>query len=263
MLSEQKQSNRSKVFKHDVYDSDARSVHSGMKQRLVGAVVLVSIAVIFLPMIFDRPHEQHRDLIVPIPDQPPEKIINISLPNRPSLKPPIKSHEEDVSRMASQARSTLSGNSVSVQDIEQTATELATANPVKVVPVKEEPQKADPVAAAPSMEKAEASITKPAPSTVKAEIQPETPKKSYNDKSLLEGKWMVQLGSFGAQANALSLSESVRKKGFSVHLLKISSGGQELSKVLAGPFENEAAALAAKQSLDRFFKINSIVVQYE
>ena len=106
-----------------------------MKQRLVGAVVLVSIAVIFLPMIFDRPHEQHRDLIVPIPDQPPRRSL-ISLPNQPSLKPPIKSHEEDVSRMASQARSTLSGSSVSVQDIEQTATELATANPVKVVPVK-------------------------------------------------------------------------------------------------------------------------------
>ena len=43
----------------------------GLKQRIIGALVLVSLAVIFVPMIFDEPHSQRQSTPITIPEEPP------------------------------------------------------------------------------------------------------------------------------------------------------------------------------------------------
>ncbi len=43
----------------------------GLKQRVIGAVVLVSLAVIFVPMLFDEPHTERSSRVIDIPEQPP------------------------------------------------------------------------------------------------------------------------------------------------------------------------------------------------
>ncbi len=266
-MTQQKPSSRATVFKHDEYDSDTRFAHSGLKQRLVGAVVLVSLAVIFLPMIFDRPHEQTKNLIVPIPEQPPEKVINIVLPSKPALSSVDNAHTAALDRLSDQAKSTTSGTVVSVEAIDQAAKDEVQRVEERLFENSAEKKKAASASVAVKTRVVEEGKVVEVQRTPKAETKPIENKSAqsvslYSDKAQFAGKWMVQIGSFGDQDNAKNLSAEIKKKGFSSHLLKIESGGKTLSKVLAGPFEKESSAKSAKQSLDRFFKVNSIVVEY-
>lgn len=43
----------------------------GLKQRIIGALVLVSLAVIFVPMMFDEPHSERESTSIKIPEEPP------------------------------------------------------------------------------------------------------------------------------------------------------------------------------------------------
>jgi DedD protein len=58
----------------------------GLKQRLVGAFVILSLAVIFLPMIFDDPHEVKKVTIESVPPKPKFQNIVIEKPERPTFK---------------------------------------------------------------------------------------------------------------------------------------------------------------------------------
>tara|TARA_B100001063_G_scaffold223055_1_gene229953 strand:- start:389 stop:994 length:606 start_codon:yes stop_codon:yes gene_type:complete len=57
-----------------------------LKQRIVGAFVIISLAVIFLPMIFDEPRETASNVIVSVPPRPAFKVIEIDKPKRPEFK---------------------------------------------------------------------------------------------------------------------------------------------------------------------------------
>ena len=58
----------------------------GLKQRLVGAFVILSLAIIFLPMIFDQPRIQSKHEIVPVPPKPAYKTVIIKEPQKPQYK---------------------------------------------------------------------------------------------------------------------------------------------------------------------------------
>lgn len=58
----------------------------GLKQRLVGAFVILSLAVIFLPMVFDNPHEVEKVTIESVPPKPSFQNIVIEKPERPTFK---------------------------------------------------------------------------------------------------------------------------------------------------------------------------------
>jgi len=52
----------------------------GFKQRIVGALIIVSLAVIFLPMLFDEPHQERERQTLEIPPEP--DIPEVTVENR-------------------------------------------------------------------------------------------------------------------------------------------------------------------------------------
>jgi len=56
----------------------------GVKQRLIGAVVLVALMVIFLPMLFSSGDLEPAEVLVDIPEKPPIPTFEISEPVKPS-----------------------------------------------------------------------------------------------------------------------------------------------------------------------------------
>lgn len=62
----------------------------GLKQRLVGAVVLVAIAVIFIPMIFSDVKLTPEDIKATIPPKPQPPIVEIKMPEKPKTPEPQK-----------------------------------------------------------------------------------------------------------------------------------------------------------------------------
>ncbi len=57
----------------------------GFKQRIIGALIIVSLAVIFLPMLFDEPHQQRRERILEVPPEPEMDSVEIEAPREPEV----------------------------------------------------------------------------------------------------------------------------------------------------------------------------------
>jgi DedD protein len=60
---------------------------SGLKQRVVGACVVLSLAIIFLPMIFDQPHRLTQSPHPEIPAMPEYETVVIEKPREPQFEP--------------------------------------------------------------------------------------------------------------------------------------------------------------------------------
>lgn len=57
----------------------------GFKQRIIGALIIVSLAVIFLPMLFDEPHQARKEQVLEVPSQPDMEPVTIEQPQEPEV----------------------------------------------------------------------------------------------------------------------------------------------------------------------------------
>lgn len=196
---------------------------NGLKQRIIGALVLVSLAVIFVPMMFDEPHSERETSSIKIPEEPPFPEVDMPEPETTEV-PDYRIIEEP--------------ENVAPAEPAQTA---------ESEPTSEGPPQTE-IAPAPEPEPE----AEPEPATVEEAGSAEFSRS-------LEGAWVVQLGSFGSSENASRLRDRVREKGYSSHLQSVSRGDAELTRVFSGPFAEKAEAEKAKQVLDKAFGLNSLV----
>ncbi|MBW7469976.1 SPOR domain-containing protein [Marinobacter sp. M216] len=219
----------------------------GLKQRIIGALVLVSLAVIFVPMLFDEPHSERTSTSIKIPEEPP--FPEVTSPEADTSMPP--SYEEP----ASAAESETPAQVESAADAPDYRIVEDSQDPFDSPPESSQPEPVDPVE-----ETADevAENTTPADEPSKASgNESETESAEYTRS--LEGAWVVQLGSFGNADNARRLRDKVRDKGYGSHLQKVERGDATLTRVFSGPFASKADAEAAKRSLDEAFSLNSLV----
>ncbi len=195
----------------------------GLKQRIIGALVLVSLAVIFVPMMFDEPHSERRASTLQIPEEPP--FPEVEMPEPETTEPPDYRVEELDSTTPSTTPSTVPAEAP------------------------QPPETADAADPAPATD----------PATAPEPAREEQDPVSAEFTGSLEGAWVVQLGSFGSDENATRLREKVREKGYSSHLQRVSRGGTQLTRVFSGPFAEKAEAERAKKALDQIFGLNSLV----
>ncbi|AKO52709.1 sporulation protein [Marinobacter psychrophilus] len=201
----------------------------GLKQRIIGALVLISLAVIFVPMIFDEPHSGRNSTSINIPEEPPFPEVSTEPPPQTSMP-----EYQNVSGPAAADRASGSGDFKLIEEVTpEPATPTTASNTVTLPPVAE---------------------VKPAPA------QPEPgPQTEEEFSRSLEGAWVVQLGSFGDADNARRLRDSAREKGYSSHLQEFSRGDTRLTRVFSGPFASKSESEAAKAALDKAFSLNSLV----
>lgn len=65
----------------------------GFKQRIIGAVIIVSLAVIFVPMLFDEPHEERQRQSLEIPEEPDFPEVRVDEPREPEMREPDEAVE--------------------------------------------------------------------------------------------------------------------------------------------------------------------------
>lgn len=203
----------------------------GLKQRIIGALVLVSLAVIFVPMMFDEPHSERESTSIKIPEEPPF--------------PEVEAPEPEVA--------------------EAPAYRLEESGSGDQQPVVEEPAFGDSPQAVSEVEAPEPAPTVEEPEVSQQEASEPEPQEPVREEDAaeftrsLEGAWVVQLGSFGSADNARNLRNKVRDKGYNSHLQEVTRGDAELTRVFSGPFAEKAEAEKAKQVLDKAFGLNSLV----
>ena len=201
---------------------------SALKTRLVGATVLVALAVIFLPMLVDGPEPQSGTTSVPldIPTPPERDFETRDLP----LTPPAPAPADDADRIVAVDADVAPRIDAAPEDTAvETPAESAAPKPPATEP---EPT------AAPS-----AAPTTPAPATT----APVTP--AAAPATAPGTRYVVNLGSYSDVANASALVTALKGARLTAYAESIQVDGKAVRRVRLGPYaqrgEAEAARLAA------------------
>jgi cell division septation protein DedD len=216
---------------------------SQLKQRLVGVAVLVSLAILIVPVLLDggyRPASTARRDIAPMPaDSFEETVPPLAQGEQEALDAGLDAVPETLSEAASE--------SAAVLDTPPAASPPAfvTGEVIDSTPVPDlAPQSA--TSAAPPL---------PSRAAVpQVEVEPPVMPKTE--------QWTVQLGSFASRANAESLLDRVKATGGDGFILPLTEGGRTSYRVRAGPVAGRAAADRLRQDLERSQAIRGMLVRH-
>ncbi|EJL04554.1 MULTISPECIES: SPOR domain-containing protein [Pseudomonas] len=209
------------------------------KQRMVGALVLVALAVIFLPMLFSRQDEQRQVTVdapaaPQAPSMPPVQVEPVAVPE-PQVLPqePIPSDDELAGQPAAP----------STPIVPAPAAPAAPSKPA-VAPT--------PVPAAPA--------SKPAPTQpiTAAPTKPDTTQ-SRVDANGLSVSWSVQLASLTSRESAENLQKTLRSQGYNAYIR--SADGK--NRVFVGPLIERAEADRLRDLLGRQQNLKGFVVRFQ
>lgn len=216
----------------------------GLKQRIIGALVLVSLAVIFVPMLFDEPHSERTSTTIKIPEEPP--FPEVEAPESELEPAPSYGLESSESDLAAPP-SAQDADSPGYRILEESPGQEAVSESSDTGQI--------------GNDDAQESVNAPAETTEQSS-ESATPEAAEYERSL-EGAWVVQLGSFGNSDNARRLRDQVREKGYGSHLQEVVRGDTTLTRVFSGPFASKSEAESAKRALDDAFGLNSLVTSGE
>nr|WP_281494845.1 SPOR domain-containing protein [Marinobacter sp. S6332] len=231
---------------HEKMSEEPRHV-DGLKQRIIGALVLISLAVIFVPMVFDEPHSERTSTSINIPEEPP--FPEVEAPESDLATPPT------YQQSASQSEDK-DDQGFRILEGDAPVSEPVVSNNIKAEKALEKPAPAENGSQKTAVSAAN-DTQSPAPEPKKPEVVAEQDRAEFTRS--LEGAWVVQLGSFGNGDNARRLRDKVRDKGYSSHLQEVVRGDVTLTRVFSGPFAEKSKAEAAKLALDEAFSLNSLV----
>ena len=220
------------------------------KQRMVGALVLIAIAVIFLPMLFSRQDEARRVQVdAPAAPQAPAptqlKVEPVSVPEQQPLPQEPVPSDEELTQPVQPARP--------AQPVQQRTSQQPPAMPIAPAPSK-------PVAAAPKP--VQPAPAKPAPAPTPAPVQ--TPVASAAETNRVDANglsvtWSVQLASLSNRANADNLQKTLRTQGYNAYI-RTADG---VNRVFVGPVIERAEADRLRDTLEKQQKIKGIVVRFQ
>ncbi|MFT0518405.1 SPOR domain-containing protein [Pseudomonas faucium] len=213
----------------------------GMKQRMVGALVLVALAVIFLPMLFTREDEM-RQVRVEAPQAP-------AMPSLPEVKvdPVAVPEPQPLPEEPQQPPVVVNESNAPVA----TPSQPITPSPQTQAQVQPKPQ--TPVPTPAPAAKAE---TRPAATSAPAATASAPSKIDANG---LPVSWSIQLASLSNRAGAESLQKTLRSQGYNAYIR--SAGG--LNRVYVGPLIERSEAERLRDVINRQQNLKGIVVRFQ
>lgn len=218
-----------------------------VKQRVIGAVVLVALAVIFIPMLLESPEEELGPVGSNLPDRPEmsvrDRIEPLTLP-----EPPPESDPAQMVLEPPPVDGLTAGDAGSAEAPQPPATEPA---PVPMAPaepatplVPEAPVQPPPVATAP-----------PVPPPAAA------PQSAPEPAKPLSG-WVVQLAALSNKDNAMALRERLRGLGYTAFVEETKTAQGTQFRVRVGPELERSNADNLRARLEQQVQIKGIVMRY-
>ncbi len=194
-----------------------------LKQRLVGAVVLVALGVIFIPMLLEGPDHNLVPEMEPLPE-----------PGNQPVTEPLERFPAAGEIPAEPALSVVQTDSVP-----------------------EPEQKAAPP------EGRELPLPLPEETPV-PEAAPEPPAKptAAEARPAALGNWVLQVGSFSSEQNAVRLRDQLREAHFPTQVERVRVAGKTHFRVRVGPYLERDAAESDRKKLARTFALNGRVLSY-
>lgn len=231
---------------------------SALKQRLIGAAVLVALAMIFLPMLLQGPDVESPDAAqVPLsmpeaPDQDFEtRELPLALPQPESTGGPVLGNPATPSSDDPNAVATVDAGTepaprvdapvpAPAEEAPPQAVDAATGQPIARTPPTPEPTPTQEPAPAPT----------PAPAAAPEPLPAAT----------AGGRYAVNVGSFSNLANARALADKLRAAGLPVTSESVDVNGKPAMRLRVGPYAERALAEAARQRAERVAGTSTVVV---
>jgi len=203
-------------------------LNQSAKQRIVGTVVLLALALIFLPIIFDGEGSYQAPVSSRIPETP---IISI-LPEPLQSRPVIIGNVETVEAVEPEIAATVSLIGEVIELVEEPVGVSATEEPGSDVEITE----------------STADFTRVVP--------------ELSDAGLPQG-WVVRLGSFSNRENASNLLARLQDSGYKAYSRAMRNDQGPLTGVFVGPWLDRGLVNEYQQKLQEEFSLVGIVVRYE
>jgi len=202
-------------------------VKDALKQRLVGAVILAAIAVIFLPSFFKEQQVYTIDSDSQIPEQPAVASVEFKAPEQ-------------------------------VSDIQPASAPEAMFQPPVIAPVPPEPTPED-VKANEVVKDPEAKVSNP---PVPEDTSKNVPQLSL-DADGIPAAWVIQVASLTNKEAANKLRDELQADGHKAYVRSIATANGTVTRVFIGPKLDKAEALAVKAQIDERLKVKSLVRRFE
>jgi len=207
-------------------------MHSTLKQRLIGAAVLIALAVIFLPMAVHSPGPETGvgDVSLTIPEQPPRAVqtqeLALQLPTT-TPQPALDPLPDDPDRVV-----TVDADSPERPDALAGHEPAPTSEPSATPPI---------VAAAEPIPDVKPAVPKPvAPKPVAPKPAPAL--------SAAAGAYAVNLGTYANLDNASKLLASLKAAGLAATSESVTVSGKPAMRLRLGPYARQADAQSARIS---------------
>ncbi|KJK00359.1 cell division protein [Pseudomonas sp. 21] len=214
----------------------------GLKQRVVGALVLLALAVIFLPMLFSR-EDDVRQVVVEAPVMPkPPAMPTVEV--QPTEVPDLQAEDAD--------NAVPSAEAAPAQAPSAPIASLPTQQAQPTQPKAPAPQVAAPKPAAPAQQAAQAQAST-------APAAPAQPPAQRMDSNNLPVSWSVQLASLSNRARADELQKSLRSQGYNAYVRSFDG----MNRVFVGPVVERAEADRLRDQLGKQQKLNGFVVRFQ
>jgi len=214
----------------------------GMKQRMVGALVLVALAVIFLPMLFTREDEM-RQVRVEAPQAP-------AMPTLPEVKvEPVAVPEPQAIAQEPQQPPVVVDESTAPAS---TPSQPITPSPQTQPQVQAQAQPQSQPQSQPAKPQAPVAKVEPQPAA-----KPAAPSKI--DVNGLPVSWSIQLASLSNRAGAEKLQQTLRSQGYNAYIR--SAGG--MNRVYVGPLIERAEAERVRDAINRQNSLKGFVVRFQ
>jgi len=198
---------------------------TNLKVRLVGAIVLVSLAVIFIPMVLDGREIAGTEVgETNIPPKPKNGFVSKIIPLTPTLEVKPAATEKLVIKKG-----------LSAQKAPTTAEKIAKTQPE--------------------------SAPKPAPIKIAKAAKVEKIKQTTSPRAGLSA-WAVQVGNFSSKKNAYALQNKLRKKGFTAFVETIYKKDTPSFRVRVGPELKRELAEALRKKLASIHKGRTFIVKH-
>lgn len=211
-----------------------------LKQRLIGATILIALAVIFVPMLFDEgpEREQLRDTAIELPPPPVDRREVRRLPLNPEQ---VREAPATVAPAPEPLLPDPAERDMALFEATPELDELPPVQPDDSIRLVEDAADSLPLAAAPPERAPEPMVAAPAPVMPAPAPAPATPSvPAPAVPASAGGSWVVQVASFSSADTADRVVEQLGRLGHSAMVDVIVRGDSRLYRVRTGPYASRA-----------------------
>ncbi|ALZ85002.1 MULTISPECIES: SPOR domain-containing protein [Pseudomonas] len=212
-----------------------------LKQRVIGALVLLALIIIFVPMLFNR-QDDARKVVVEAPPQPAAPTVPSTevQPVQTPEAPPVVVVPDEPAKPLGKPQTPIAG----------TSGQAPAQNAPVTAPPPPQAAPAAPVAKAPAASAPAAPVATPAPAA-----KPDSRLGAAN----LPNSWSVQLASLSSRPSADALQAKLRSQGYNAYV-RTADG---MNRVFVGPVIERSEADRLRDQLNKQNGVKGFVVRFQ